>query len=221
MLASREAAGRHARRYVVSGAFSASGHGFTAVHGWGDWRKRLRNACVSTPLAARGTTGAPRVLCRWSYQQPTCKECLGAREAVELYAQSVFCLQPPGDVIARGAIFDAISVGCVPVFFLRGQAALWPWHWNASAASVLFDWQADGAARNGSAVMQALLALYESGAARAMQAAVVAAAQSMTYRDRGGPPPPQRRQPQGADALDVLVERAHALSSALTSARAI
>lgn len=48
-----------------------------------------------------------------------------ARAAVELYSQSVFCLQPPGDTIVRQAISDAIAVGCIPVFFHSEQARGW------------------------------------------------------------------------------------------------
>ena len=191
---------------VVAGAFSTMGHGFTVLHGWGDWRRRLRNACRPTKLGE----GGRHTMCLWSYQPPSCKECLAAREAIELYAHSTFCLQPPGDVIARGAIVDAISVGCIPVFFHRAQAALWQWHWNASDASVLFDWSAAGSsdesAKNGTAVMDALVAMRDTAATRRMQARVVEAARRMMYRKReaaggGGDAVAEE------DAVDVLVER--------------
>lgn len=69
-LAAMEAAGTHKRKYVVVGAFSTWGHGFTAANGWGDWRRRLRNACTATPV---GEDGQLR-MCRWNYQAPNCKE---------------------------------------------------------------------------------------------------------------------------------------------------
>lgn len=204
-LAEKSAAGTHERTVVVAGAFSTMGHGFTVLHGWGDWRRRLRNACRPTKLGE----GGRHTMCLWSYQPPSCKECLAAREAIELYAHSTFCLQPPGDVIARGAIVDAISVGCIPVFFHRAQAALWQWHWNASDASVLFDWSAAGSdesAKNGTAVMDALVAMRDTAATRRMQARVVEAARRMMYRKReaaggGGDAVAEE------DAVDVLVER--------------
>lgn len=142
---------------------------------------------------------------------------LGAREAIELYAQAHFCLQPPGDVIARGAIVDALSVGCIPVFFLRGQAALWPWHWNASDASVLFDWAAVGSARNATAVMHALVAMHgRTAELRRRQAAVVDAAPRLLYRGAGAAHDGARRgkdaEAEAAggvepDAVDVLLAR--------------
>ncbi|EOD29714.1 hypothetical protein EMIHUDRAFT_233617 [Emiliania huxleyi CCMP1516] len=65
-----------------------------------------------------------------------------AADAVELYAASVFCLMPPGDTIVRGAIADALSVGCIPVFLHPAQQHIWPSHWDGKRASVLFDWSA-------------------------------------------------------------------------------
>ena len=121
----------------------------------------------------------------------------GARTAVELYARSVFCLQPPGDVVARGAIVDAISVGCIPVFLHPAQRALWPLHWNGARASVLFDWT-DLANRNATATtvgrerigrgaadraLRHLLTLGEPEVAR-LQRAVASAARRMHYRVR-------------------------------------
>ena len=35
--------------------------------------------------------------------------------AWELYAQSVFCLQPPGDSPTRRAFYDSLLFGCIPV----------------------------------------------------------------------------------------------------------
>ena len=56
------------------------------------------------------------------------------------YRRSVFCLQPPGDSIARAAIVDALAAGCIPVLLHPRQPSLWPWHWSADEVSVLFDW---------------------------------------------------------------------------------
>ena len=124
-----------------------------------------------------------------------------ARSAVELYAQSVFCLQPPGDTLPRTGIVDAISVGCIPVIFHPGQAQLWPLHWNASASAVLVDWQSDATHEqpNARRVLQQLLEMPEPRVA-ALQAAVRDAAVRVHYRgdvenaDHGT-----------RDAVDVLV----------------
>ncbi len=37
---------------------------------------------------------------------------------LDYYRHSVFCLQPPGDMDGRKAIFDSISTGCIPVIFI-------------------------------------------------------------------------------------------------------
>tara|TARA_R110002050_G_scaffold263825_2_gene404469 strand:- start:1164 stop:1679 length:516 start_codon:yes stop_codon:yes gene_type:complete len=36
-------------------------------------------------------------------------------EILELYTNSVFCLQPYGDTKTRQAIFDSIAMGCIPI----------------------------------------------------------------------------------------------------------
>lgn len=183
---------RPRRDIVIASAFSSSNHGFEAVKGWGGWRRALRNACALSGRCAHlfpSMSGG------------------GARQAVELYARSLFCLMPPGDSIVRGAIVDALSVACVPIFFHPAQQQLWPLHWNASEASLLFDWTAPDAERNATAVLQALVAFAEErrDEARALQQAAARAHQRMVYR---------RRDPRGGgggehdgrlDAVDVLV----------------
>ena len=37
---------------------------------------------------------------------------------LDYYRHSVFCLQPPGDMDGRKAIFDSIATGCIPVIFI-------------------------------------------------------------------------------------------------------
>ena len=108
---------------------------------------------------------------------------------------SHFCLQPPGDTIPRAGIVDALSVGCVPVLFHPAQQALWPRHWNASQASLLFDWSRKRG--NASEVLQQLLALPPERVEQLHRAAV-AAAQAMYYRGELG-------DENAEDAVDVLV----------------
>ena len=42
--------------------------------------------------------------------------------------------------MVRSAIVDAVVLGCIPVFFHPAQLTIWPLHWNASNASVHFNW---------------------------------------------------------------------------------
>ena len=45
--------------------------------------------------------------------------------------QSVFCLQPVGDLPTRKGLFDAIMFGCIPVVFHPLSAsAMYTWHWS-------------------------------------------------------------------------------------------
>ena len=46
----------------------------------------------------------------------------------QLYASSIFCLQPPGDAVSRKGVVDALLLGCIPVLFHIGQVKQWPWH---------------------------------------------------------------------------------------------
>ena len=176
---------RAIRTVRIAGAFSTFQHGMAIALGFADWRRDLRNACHALRNGSQ---------CSHMYQSMSGK---AARGAVELYARSVFCLQPPGDVVARGAMVDAISVGCIPVFFHPAQPALWPLHWNGARASVLFDWT-DPRLRNATATtigrekigraaaegaLQQLLQMSDAEVLR-LQRAVAKAAPRMFYRIR-------------------------------------
>jgi hypothetical protein len=49
----------------------------------------------------------------------------------QLSSNSIFCLQPPGDMPTRKSLFDAILSGCIPVLFhpLTGRY-MYEWHWG-------------------------------------------------------------------------------------------
>jgi len=48
-----------------------------------------------------------------------------------LLRESVFCLQPPGDMPTRKSVFDSILSGCIPVLFHPLTARLmYEWHWG-------------------------------------------------------------------------------------------
>ena len=104
-----------ARTVTIALVASAFGHRAADKHGFSRWRRDLRSSCVGMHNPS---------LCSYMHPAITGKN---AMEALKLYERSVFCLQPPGDSIARAGIIDALSVGCIPVLFHRAQAALWPW----------------------------------------------------------------------------------------------
>ena len=203
------------RSVRIAGAYSTFQHGMAIKLGWADWRRDLRNACYGLRNASQ---------CTHLYMSMSGR---GARTAVELYAHSVFCLQPPGDVVARGAIVDAISVGCIPVFLHPAQRALWPLHWNGARASVLFDWT-DLANRNATATtvgrerigrgaadraLRHLLTLGEPEVAR-LQRAVASAARRMHYRARAQDERNRKAASNPPDAVDYLL---HGLTRQLYS----
>lgn len=49
----------------------------------------------------------------------------------KLARDSVFCLQPPGDMPTRKSLFDAVLSGCIPVLFHPLTARfMYEWHWG-------------------------------------------------------------------------------------------
>ena len=174
------------RTVHIAFAGGVDGHVQADRVGFSAWRRRLRSACSAMKSAAQ---------CSSIFQALAGRS---AHKAIQLYARSVFCLQPPGDTIVRSAIVDAIAVGCIPVLFHEAQAALWPWHWKADRASVLFDWSAPSSSQNATSALHELLGMPASRV-RALQAAVVDAARSHFYRGDVGP----ADQP---DAIDALVK---------------
>jgi hypothetical protein len=99
--------------------------------------------------------------------------------AVSRYAEAVFCVQPPGDTVARAAIIDAVSVGCVPVLLHPAQLRLWPWHWDAALTSYHEDWT-QPTERNASRLMRRLLSMSPVRVQK-LQRAVHAAADRLVY----------------------------------------
>uniref|UniRef100_A0A1J3H8V3 Xyloglucan galactosyltransferase KATAMARI1-like protein n=1 Tax=Noccaea caerulescens TaxID=107243 RepID=A0A1J3H8V3_NOCCA len=47
----------------------------------------------------------------------TSNDCGNPVKVMEVFQDSVFCLQPPGDTPTRKSTFDSILAGCIPVFF--------------------------------------------------------------------------------------------------------
>ncbi|XP_030551633.2 probable xyloglucan galactosyltransferase GT20 [Rhodamnia argentea] len=44
-------------------------------------------------------------------------QCAGPETIIELFTESEFCLQPPGDSPTRKSLFDSLVAGCIPVLF--------------------------------------------------------------------------------------------------------
>lgn len=103
------------RPLLASASWNSKDHGFATLYGFTQWRVDLRHGCHRH-----------RRVCVWKYQSLS-----GSRafDALGLYRASRFCPMPPGDNIVRQAIVDAVTLGCVPVFF--------PPHAAASVAKVL------------------------------------------------------------------------------------
>ncbi|XP_027187400.2 xyloglucan galactosyltransferase KATAMARI1 homolog [Cicer arietinum] len=67
------------------------------------------------------------------------KHCGDPVGVMEVFQNSVFCLQPPGDSYTRRSTFDSILGGCIPVFFHPQSAYkqyLWHFPKNYSSYSV-------------------------------------------------------------------------------------
>ncbi|KAM3736028.1 hypothetical protein ACB098_10G132100 [Castanea mollissima] len=58
--------------------------------------------------------------------------CDQPESVIELFKESEFCLQPPGDSPTRKSVFDSLVSGCIPVFFCPFTAYYqYPWHLSA------------------------------------------------------------------------------------------
>ena len=185
----------HARAFNSVQCLSSLAAGRAAWHweagrlGFTAWRQALSDACSAQPRAV-----CTEVSPGWG------NDLLPSHRVLSLYASATFCLQPPGDMLARSGIIDAMSAGCIPVFFHPGQLGLWPAFWNASAAAVAFDWSLNHSepfATRKTAAAEALLSLRRMphAAIRARQRAIRAALPALLYA----------RVHQRGDAVDVLV----------------
>ncbi|KAL1521090.1 hypothetical protein AB1Y20_022644 [Prymnesium parvum] len=173
----------------VVGHFQANRLGFTP------WRMAIRNACLPTVNCSRA----------WVTQAGS-----NARMAVELYSQSVFCLQPPGDTLGRTAIAEAVAAGCIPVFFHPLQQELFQVHWDAKSQSILYDWTAVPREELSSRaqIMMTDLGAYSEARIAKMQRELLQLAPGFVYSRPPAPLPQTLRRSRinlDADAVDVLV----------------
>ncbi|XP_044487704.1 xyloglucan-specific galacturonosyltransferase 1 [Mangifera indica] len=55
--------------------------------------------------------------------------CVKPKPVIDLFMESEFCLQPPGDSPTRKSVFDSLISGCIPVLFDPFTAYYqYPWH---------------------------------------------------------------------------------------------
>ncbi|XP_021907411.1 probable xyloglucan galactosyltransferase GT12 [Carica papaya] len=97
------------------------------------WQNRVRTR-TRTRRFLFSFVGAPRPNMTGSIRGKIIKQCLSSTrrckllnchenncddpvKIMEVFQDSVFCLQPPGDSLTRRSIFDSILAGCIPVFF--------------------------------------------------------------------------------------------------------
>lgn len=55
------------------------------------------------------------------------KDCGNPVKVMQVFQDSVFCLQPPGDTPTRRSTFDSVLAGCIPVFFSL-DSVQYKWH---------------------------------------------------------------------------------------------
>ncbi|VVB07369.1 unnamed protein product [Arabis nemorensis] len=74
-------------------------------------KESIRGEVISQCLASQGK-------CKFLNCE-TNKYCGDPVKVMDVFQDSVFCLQPPGDTPTRRSTFDSILAGCIPVFFNR------------------------------------------------------------------------------------------------------
>jgi len=99
------------------------------LEGWSDFvRVKSRPKLQSLACGARGNR---RSIIKMCMESPVCSyletpntgsyvdiiESDVYRDTIQLYLESTYCLQPPGDSPSRRGIFDALVSGCIPVVF--------------------------------------------------------------------------------------------------------
>ncbi|XP_010436073.1 PREDICTED: probable xyloglucan galactosyltransferase GT20 [Camelina sativa] len=59
----------------------------------------------------------------------TNRSCMNPKNVLDLFQDSEFCLQPPGDSATRRSVFDSLISGCIPVIFTPYTAYYqYAWH---------------------------------------------------------------------------------------------
>ena len=92
------------------------------------------------------------------------------RSTLGAYREAVFALQPAGDDPSRKAIIDALTCGCIPVFFHAQQRQLWPHHWGDWVAEATVLLPAEAVLYGTLDVLAFLAAIHRRRVARMQQA---------------------------------------------------
>jgi hypothetical protein len=93
----------------------------------------IRNELIKQ---CESTTSCKLVGCHFGNNKKNCGDPV---HVMDIFQNSVFCLQPPGDSFTRRSIFDSILAGCIPVFFHPQSAYkqyLWHLPKNGSSYSI-------------------------------------------------------------------------------------
>lgn len=127
-------------------------------------------------------------------------KCHSPSSIMQMFQNSVFCLQPAGDSYTRRSTFDSILAGCIPVFFHPGSAyTQYTWHLprNYSKYSVFIS-ENDIRARNVS--IEEKLASISPEQVKEMREEVINLIPRITYAD------PRSKLETIEDAFDVAVD---------------
>lgn len=139
-------------------------------------------------------------------QTPNCRSfdcskerCEHPLPVMELFVDSVFCLQPRGDSFTRRSIFDSLIAGCIPVFFWHRTAYLqYSWHLPADSDSYsVFIDRKD--VRNGVQI-ENILKGYSERRIEKMRETVIAAIPRFVYKVPGNSSASFR------DAFDIAID---------------
>lgn len=75
-----------------------------------EMEESIRGEIIRQCLASQGS-------CKFLDCDTLSKDCSNPVKVMEVFQDSVFCLQPPGDTPTRRSTFDSILAGCIPVLF--------------------------------------------------------------------------------------------------------
>nr|GMD64132.1 xyloglucan galactosyltransferase MUR3 [Ipomoea batatas] len=126
--------------------------------------------------------------------------CHSPSNIMQMFQESVFCLQPQGDSYTRRSAFDAMLAGCIPVFFHPGSAYIqYTWYLprNHSSFSVFIP-EAD--IRRGNASIEERLSQVSPEQVEGMRESVIALIPRLIYSN------PRARLESVKDAFDVAVQ---------------
>ncbi|KAL3517746.1 hypothetical protein ACH5RR_020335 [Cinchona calisaya] len=127
-------------------------------------------------------------------------KCHSPSSIMQMFQNSLFCLQPQGDSYTRRSAFDSILAGCIPVFFHPASAyTQYTWHLpkNYSKYSVLIP---EKDVRNKNVNIEQWLSKISPEQVKEMSEEVIKLIPRMIYAD------PRSKLETVKDAFDVAVE---------------